>query len=105
MTRVAVASLAGSLVGNLLPRLMLHERGVPVSSMEFAKTDANKPYICTVRYPPGKEAASVVNKNLTFFFRYLLAKWTINATRADMCLSSLTRYTVIKPFHPTRCAK
>ncbi|KAF9646976.1 hypothetical protein BDM02DRAFT_3098972 [Thelephora ganbajun] len=36
-----------SLVGNLLPRVMLHERGVPVSSVKFAKTEANKPYICT----------------------------------------------------------
>jgi len=34
-----------SLVGNLLPRLMLRERGVPVPSMKFAKTEASKPYI------------------------------------------------------------
>ena len=47
---VVVASLAGSLVGNLLPRLMLHERGVSPSSVKFAKTEANKPYICTVRH-------------------------------------------------------
>lgn len=36
-----------SLVGNLLPRVMLHERGVPVSSVKFGKTESNKPYICT----------------------------------------------------------
>lgn len=35
-----------SLVGNLLPRVMLHERGVPVSSVKFGKTESNKPYIC-----------------------------------------------------------
>ena len=42
--------LAGSLVGHLLPRVMLHERGIPVLSVEFSKTESNKPYICTVRY-------------------------------------------------------
>ena len=47
---VVVASFAGSLVGNLLPRLMLHERGVSASSVKFSKTEANKPYVCTVRY-------------------------------------------------------
>lgn len=36
-----------SLVGNLLPRVMLRERGVPVSSVEFGKTESNKPYVCT----------------------------------------------------------
>jgi len=36
-----------SLVGNLLPRLMLRERGVPVSSVKLAKTEAGKPYIST----------------------------------------------------------
>lgn len=45
---------------------MLHERGVPVSSVKFAKTEANKPYICTVRYLfslcPSKE--TVTNENL-----------------------------------------
>lgn len=46
-----LASSPGSLVGNLLPRVMLHERGVPVSSANFAKTESNKPYICTVRHP------------------------------------------------------
>ena len=40
---------AGSLVGNLLPRLMLRERGVSVSSVKFEKTEANKPYINVVR--------------------------------------------------------
>jgi hypothetical protein len=45
-----VVSPAGSLVGNLLPRLMLRERGVPVSSVEFAKTEANKSYISTVGF-------------------------------------------------------
>ena len=42
--------LTGSLVGHLLPRVMLHERGIAVSSVKFGKTESNKPYICTVRY-------------------------------------------------------
>jgi len=45
-----VVSLVGSLVGNLLPRLMLREHGVPISSVQFGKTEANKPYINTVRF-------------------------------------------------------
>ena len=40
--------LIGSLVGSLLPRMMLHERGVPASLVKFGKTESNKPYICMV---------------------------------------------------------
>ena len=46
------ASPAGSLVGNLLPRLMLRERGVPFSPVTFSKTEANKPYVNMVRSCP-----------------------------------------------------
>ena len=58
----SVTPLAGSLVGNLLPRLMLRERGVRASSVKFAKTEANKPYIDTVRsffFSLSKEAVPV----------------------------------------------
>ncbi|KAH9853709.1 hypothetical protein C2E23DRAFT_884383 [Lenzites betulinus] len=35
------------LIGRFLPRLLLKERGVPVESVRFAKTQAGKPYITT----------------------------------------------------------
>lgn len=92
---VVVASLAGSLVGNLLPRLMLHERGVSPSSVKFAKTEANKPYICTVRHllslPVRGSTGCDKWEPYFFFFYYLLAKRTINTTRTGMCFASLTR--------------
>ncbi|KAH9894315.1 hypothetical protein C8Q73DRAFT_695253 [Cubamyces lactineus] len=33
------------LIGRFLPRLLLKERGVPVNSLTFSKTEAGKPYI------------------------------------------------------------
>lgn len=36
---------AGGLIGRLLPRLLLKEKGVPLSAMTFSKTLAGKPYI------------------------------------------------------------
>ncbi|KAL7282154.1 hypothetical protein ACG7TL_003623 [Trametes sanguinea] len=35
------------LIGRLLPRLLLKERGIPKNEMRFFKTQAGKPYICT----------------------------------------------------------
>ncbi|KAI9067617.1 hypothetical protein FKP32DRAFT_1620097 [Trametes sanguinea] len=35
------------LIGRLLPRLLLKERGIPKAEMRFFKTQAGKPYICT----------------------------------------------------------
>ncbi|KAI0356587.1 hypothetical protein OH77DRAFT_1452511 [Trametes cingulata] len=40
------------LIGRLLPRLLLNERGIPVGSMRFSKTQAGKPYIATELTPP-----------------------------------------------------
>lgn len=37
----------GGLIGRLLPRLLLKERGVSSHSMRFAKTSVGKPYIAS----------------------------------------------------------
>ena len=38
----------GSLIGRLLPRMVLKEHGIASKDMSFGKTQANKPYIVTV---------------------------------------------------------
>ncbi|KAI0370228.1 hypothetical protein BV20DRAFT_1043957 [Pilatotrama ljubarskyi] len=40
------------LIGRLLPRVLLKQRGIPVESMRFSKTRAGKPYISTDVGPP-----------------------------------------------------
>lgn len=37
----------GTLIGRLLPRVLLHERGIIPGAMKFGATDANKPYIAS----------------------------------------------------------
>jgi len=39
-----VSSLPGCLIGRLLPRVLLSEKGVSAENIQFAKTDAGKPY-------------------------------------------------------------
>ncbi|KAI0676921.1 hypothetical protein C8Q78DRAFT_1000210 [Trametes maxima] len=40
------------LIGRFLPRLLLKQRGVPVDTIRFHKTEAGKPYIATPLDPP-----------------------------------------------------
>ncbi|KAJ7591309.1 hypothetical protein C8J56DRAFT_1013992 [Mycena floridula] len=41
-----------TLIGRLLPRLMLKEQGISPAAMSFSATEANKPYITTTLVPP-----------------------------------------------------
>ncbi|KAJ7499143.1 hypothetical protein FB451DRAFT_1118041 [Mycena latifolia] len=36
-----------TLIGRFLPRMLLHDRGVPLADMEFATTEAGKPFVTT----------------------------------------------------------
>ena len=37
----------GGLIGRLLPRMLLKDKGVQIDAMRFAKTQAGKPYIAS----------------------------------------------------------
>lgn len=43
-TVYCVPSLLGCIIGRLLPRVLLSEKGVSAENIQFAKTDAGKPY-------------------------------------------------------------
>ena len=90
---IAFASLAGSLVGNLLPRLMLHERGVPVSSVKFAKTEANKPYINMVRYCQTPLGCGTASEELIIILPFF--PHTYKTTQTTLC----ARRHVLIPSH------
>ncbi|KAL4075807.1 hypothetical protein J3A83DRAFT_4356987 [Scleroderma citrinum] len=45
---IATAPPQGSLIGNLLPRVLLKKRGLPKEALTFATTENGKPY-CTAR--------------------------------------------------------
>lgn len=42
----------GTLIGRLLPRMMLRQQGVPVHAMAFGATAAGKPYIVSAAAVP-----------------------------------------------------
>jgi hypothetical protein len=44
LLKLYVSSLPGCLIGRLLPRVLLSENGVSAENIQFAKTDAGKPY-------------------------------------------------------------
>lgn len=54
LARLEAESAIGSLIGRLLPRVMLKEHGIPPKDMTFAVTAAKKPYI--VILPPAAVA-------------------------------------------------
>lgn len=59
LRRMSCYHSPGGLVGRLLPRMLLKERGISPRAMQFSKTEAGKPYIASPQFQSSIHALTI----------------------------------------------